>query len=384
MITESDGKPLEKTMSRKITRRGALKLIAGAGTALATGRHINTVQAISTTEHKTSTKSQDAKALIDESSDFDIEPTPRPETRDPYVQMIDTTTLSFDPDLPKETDRKLVIVGVSENPFANEFTDLNPNNVYDRLDRLYIELCRSLQPRRKEIKDLDDKDFDFDDSPMNLRALNNGEVPPQLPIDEYNEKLIRHKESIDNGDDSNLMRIWMWAYDKDSTGPEDVKLTYLDPTKGMEVRILKDPPKVGFNKNNDGSIVAGYTHEVVDGRLVLGIYRKDFDVKTGGADPAIAIYTPSFNLDWVYSTILRASIEDLILFGGNTQMHNGIDVKYLQARKDLPSASLFPEVAELAGGALRAYDAFDHSAYDSAPVLHIMSPSVDAANRYRQ
>lgn len=66
-------------------------------------------------------------------------------------------------------------------------------------------------------------------------------------------------------------------------------------------------------------------------------------------------------------------------------MHDGIVVKYLAKQNELPSASLFPEVAELSLGALRNYDAFGgYAAYDSAPVLHIQSPSVDPANRYRQ
>lgn len=302
----------------------------------------------------------------------DIPPTPRPETRDPFVQMIDTTTLSIDPDLPDDPERKLLkIVGLSTNPYQAEFAELNPNNPYDRLDRLYVELCRGLQPRRAEIKAIPDRllsDEEFIASPMAIRA-NAGEIPNMLSVEEFTKKIGDHPD----------LSIWMWTHDKDGKP----KLTTMKAKNGMGVSIIKDPPKVGFNQDGIGNYVAGYTHEIIDHRLHLGLYRQDFKPDSGGGDPENGIYTPSFNADIEISNLLRLAVEDLILYGGNKQMHDGLGVKYLKKTNSLPSASLFSEVAELTLGALRTYEAFGYTAYDSAPVLHVQSPDIDPANRYR-
>lgn len=354
---------VERALKTPMTRRRALGVMAGAALAGA---------GLLSASHPES-------ALADGG---EPEPTPRPETRDPFVQLIDTTTLSIDPELPNETDRKTVIVGISANPFANEFAELNPDNVYDRLDRVFVELCRSIQHRRDEIRSIPDRllsDEEFTNTPMNQRALK-GEVPSQLSLEEFTQKM----EDSETKEEAKKMKISLWAFDPNSDDPDKNRLMRFDPRKGMEVRILKDKPKVGFNKDG-GRWVAGYTHEIIDEKLHIGIYRQDFKPTAGGGNPDNGIYTPSYNVDISYSNLLRLVIEDLILYGGNKQMHDGIVVKYLAKQNELPSASLFPEVAELSLGALRNYDAFGgYAAYDSAPVLHIQSPSVDPANRYRQ
>lgn len=304
------------------------------------------------------------------------DPLPRPEHRDEYVRAIKITKLSIDEGLPSDPDRvKAIIDNVVISPYPEDYIGLEPDNPYDRIDRLFIELCRGLYPRSEEIKNISKGRLSVDDftaTPINQRALN-GEVPELMPLDEFTQILKDDKK----------MRIPVWAYDDNSKNAEDFKLTEFDPRKGMEIRILKDPPLVAINSGNSGKTLLGLTHKVVDERLQLGLYLSDFNPASGAGDSEGGIYTPSYNLDWEYSNCLRAVIERMILYGGNTEMLKGVEVKYAVKRNGLPSASLFPSVAELACGVLtQRVEGFQ--AYDSAPVLHMISPSVNPLERSRK
>lgn len=374
MTAENGSTPIKDILDTKVSRRGLFRMAAGAALgATALGRALgnpDATKAASDSTEEIENEPHDINTLLDGGAD--LPPTPRPETRDPYVQMIDATTLSIDPELPDDPERKLLrIVGLSTNPYQAEFAELNPNNPYDRLDRLFVELGRGLQPRREEIKSIPDRllsDAEFKAQPMTIKA-NAQEVPDMLTPEEYIKKMEDHPN----------LNIWLWAYNKDGK----LSLTTMEAAKGWDISIIKGPPKVAFNKDNSGNIRMGYTHEVIDHKLKLGIYLADIDPNGSAANPDDGIYTPTYWVDWKYSNALALAVQDLILYGGNTQMHDGLDVKYLSKTNTLPNAALIPEVAELACGGLRYLEAYDQNQYDSAPALHVQSPDIEPDMRYR-
>jgi len=375
-MTAEYNKGLESLLEEKMSRRDLFKRVGkvAAGVALATnGLNYAANPASAETVHATSKDTRDLHMLsLNADGNSPVESLDwLPESRDPLVRKIKTTTFSFDPNLLSDMKRNTVIGGISYNPYQEEFAGLDPSNPRDRLDRAFFDMSRRLHANSSDYADLPEGEIDssgfelLSDNIMSQRAKN-GELPPDgMPQDEFAQLLNTENPKIP-----------IWTIDEE-TGK--YRLKKFTVKQGININISNKKPQVALtvfkNPDNDYEYEPfnGYSLNVTKGKLNLDIY------VSGTADyETYPYFNPGFNIDSTYSMNLVDAFWQTSIFGGRADVLETAVLDYGHMQQ-FPGYCPFPDQASLLNGTL-SYRNY----YEGSPVLYIVSPDVDRSTREYQ